>query len=421
MPIESTLKLQTNTTCKLMLFEMSCGGHYPEYIAHLIRYWCKAKLPGSLSIIVSTQFLKSHREVVDLVAEATDSRVSLIPITPAEAATLVTPDSGIKRAIRAVREFNLAQKYAASLQANHILFTYFDTRQLPLALSYKLPCTCSGIYFRPRFHYPQFLDYQQDWKEKLAQWKEKVLLSAALKHPQLRYIFSLDPYVVKYFEQFPTQAPIIPLVDPIEIDSSLKISKEELKASLGIESQRKVLLLFGGLTRRKGIVPLLEAISLLPSQKVRQLCLFLVGSINPECEKTIQNKIEAVTQLVPLQVVCNYRYVSETETQQYFQLADIVLALYQKHVGMSGILIRAAAAQKPVLSTDYGLMGEITRRYQLGLTVDSTNPQAIARGLSQLSETDTTKLIDQEKMQQFARQNSASNFARTIFQHLQTI
>jgi glycosyltransferase involved in cell wall biosynthesis len=94
-----------------------------------------------------------------------------------------------------------------------------------------------------------------------------------------------------------------------------------------------------------------------------------------------------------------------------------VLALYQRHVGMSGILVLAAAAQKPVLSSDYGLLGELTHHWRLGITADSTNPVDISKGLTQLLEEDLKKLGDITSMKVFAEQNSAENYAQVIFQH----
>ena len=85
---------------------------------------------------------------------------------------------------------------------------------------------------------------------------------------------------------------------------------------------------------------------------------------------------------------------------------------------MSGILNRAAVAQKPVISSDYGLMGEITRRYHLGLAVDSTSPHQIASGMSKFLENSDEQQGDREHMAAFARQNSVSKFTNTIFQNL---
>lgn len=413
----SILKLQNNSREKLMIFELSYGGHYPEYIAHLIRYWYKNSLRGNLMIIVSPQFLQRHPEVVKLAKEEAENSVHFLPITSEEEERLSIANTTSKRIIRAFQEFKLVCKYSRTVQASHVLFTYFDSRQFPLALGQKLPCACSGIYFRPRFHYSNLTEDRIDWREQLARWQEKLLLAATFKNPQLKCIFSLDPFVIKYFP-VSSRVKVVALPDPVEIDSNLIIDREQLKASLGIEPQRKVFLLFGGLTKRKGILPLLDALTLLPAELGQKICLLLVGSISEQFKHKIQPKIAAVAQGNLVQIISEYRYVTETETQQYFQLADVVLALYQRHIGMSGIIIRAAAAQKPVISSNYGLMGEITRRYQLGLPLDSSKPQEVAEGIKHLLVKSPGELIDGDRARQFAQQNSPFNFASTIFHHL---
>ena len=82
---------------------------------------------------------------------------------------------------------------------------------------------------------------------------------------------------------------------------------------------------------------------------------------------------------------------------------------------MSGILNLAAAKQKPVISSDYGLMGELVGQYGLGVTVDSTDPQKIAGGIERilaLTDADYNSL----KVKQFAELNSAERFAQIIFE-----
>jgi glycosyltransferase involved in cell wall biosynthesis len=404
---------QNLISSKLMLFELSWGGHYPEYLTHLLNYWHFSNCNGELLLVLSPQFCQKHSEVVSLVKD----KVSLIPITSAEEKKLVLANSFSKRIIRAFQEFKLACQYARQLQASEILFTYFDTRQFPLALSQELPCPCSGIYFRPRFHYHHLTKEQIDWREKLIRWQEKWLLKAALKNPQLKCIFSLDPFAIKYFPPISNRVKAVALPDPVEINTQISCDRKKLKTDLKIEPKRTVFLLFGGLTKRKGILPLLKALALLPIEIGQKICLLLVGSISEEFKQQIQPQIATITQTNAVQIISEYRYVTKSETQQYFQLADVILALYQRHVGMSGIILRAAAAQKPVISTNYGLMGEITRRHRLGLTLDSTNPQAIAEGIEQLAKS-PREFIDCHSAKQFVHQNSAVNFARTIFHQL---
>jgi hypothetical protein len=69
-----------------------------------------------------------------------------------------------------------------------------------------------------------------------------------------------------------------------------------------------------------------------------------------------------------------------------------------------------------VLCSDYGLMGEMVRRHELGLTVDSTRPEEIAGVLTQfLQISDPADLCNPKTMINFVKQNSAKEFARVIF------
>lgn len=156
---------------------------------------------------------------------------------------------------------------------------------------------------------------------------------------------------------------------------------------------------------------------MLPSALCEQICLLFVGEANPRDKGSIQSKVAATRQSHPVQVIEHYEFVPESEVQAYFQIADVVLAPYQCHVGMSGILLLAAAATKPVLSSNYGLMGEIVHNYRLGVTVDSTAPAAIAKGLEHCLAANPKELSDRAQMQLFTEQNSAEKFANLLFQH----
>jgi glycosyltransferase involved in cell wall biosynthesis len=167
---------------------------------------------------------------------------------------------------------------------------------------------------------------------------------------------------------------------------------------------------------RKGIYQLLDALSLLESN-CQEICLLLVGGTHPIEQERIKNKVETIRRTLPIHIVSHCNFVPESDVTAYFQLADLVLAPYQRHVGMSGILLLAAAAGKPVLSSDYGLMGELVRRYSLGLTIDSMIPQEIAKGIDRCLQS-PENLCDRDLMKSFAEQNSAEQYVKTIFQYL---
>lgn len=406
---------------RFMLFDLALGGHHGNYIRHLLEFWVDQQLSGYLDIVVVPDFLRVHAEVAAWIATLDRPEIRLLPITNQEADSLPPRNSGINRTLRNFQEWKLFGKYAATLRSDQALLMYFDTCELPIALGLSSPCPFSGIYFRPTFHYADFASDPLSRQEKLQQWREKAILNRVLKHPQLHTLFCLDPFAVKQLAQWSQTTTVVPLADPVDPHPSPHLPVETLRDRLGLQAGRMVFLLFGALDGRKGIAQILDAISLLPPDLCQRLCLLLAGATSATEQALIQPKIERLRQTHPVQVIEHYQFISEEDVSSYFQLADVVLATYQRHVGMSGILLLAAAAGKPVLSSNYGLMGELVRRYSLGIAVDSTVPVEIARGLTRCLSAAPETLGNPGAMQSFAEQNSAQHYARTIFQQLDLI
>ncbi len=101
-----------------------------------------------------------------------------------------------------------------------------------------------------------------------------------------------------------------------------------------------------------------------------------------------------------------------------FGATDLVLAPHQRHVGSSGILLRAAAAGVPLLTQKYGAMGETVRAWKLGITVDTGNPSEIARALERFLGSDPLTWIDRHSARRLAEANTPKRFAATVFESL---
>ncbi len=413
---QQSVSSHAKQTC-LMLFDLSIRGHHPNYIQQLIQYWHNHEIEGRLEVVVSPQFLEEHSDVVDFSTRLNrKDEIRFTAISVQEESSLKPRNSFINRTQRAFQELKLLRKYATEINASHCLILYFDFYQLPLAMGYKLPFLFSGIYFRPTFHYAEFFNYRPSLKERLQQWREKITLTQILKQSNCHRLFCLDSFAVQFLQDR-GNTQVMHLADPVPFYPKGQTQAARLKASLAIEPGRQVFLLFGALTQRKGIYQLLDAIALLPPDLCERLCVLLVGESN--LIEPLEARIIELSQVRPVQIIRQYEFVPESEVPAYFEFADVVLAPYQRHVGMSGILLWAAAAQKPVLSSNYGLMGELVKQYGLGLAVDSTIPDAIAQALCQFINHSAQAVGDHSKMQQFAQQNSADNFAKTILHNLQ--
>ena len=404
----------------LMLFDLSIYGHHPSYIQYLIEHWEHYSIPGKLSVLVSPKFLLEHHEVVEFASRPTVHNVEFIAIAPHEEAALANRNNGFNRNRRNLQEWRLFCKYAKELEVDHALVMYLDTYEVAIALGFSPPCPTSGIYFRPTFHYPELSKQQSSNREKLQQIWERIVLYRVLHNRQFRHLLSLDPFVSKYINSVPSWASVQHLPDPVRIDLPPADLDEQiltLRRKLGIEDNRHIFLIFGALTGRKGIYKVLDAIPLLPEAVTRKMCLLLVGEAGENNRERINQQVARLCEQHPIQIIRHYNFVPDAEVPMYFYLSDIVLATYQRHVGMSGILIWAATAGKPVISSDYGLMGEIVRQYQLGLTLDSTDPKQLAEGIQVLI-TDRSNSICHNMAKLFASQNSHRNFSKLIFQCL---
>lgn len=398
-------------TQHLLLFDLEVYGHHPGYIRHLLHYWADART--HLHLVVSPELQKHHQDVVQAARRA---QITWWPITNREARQYEASKRSLVR--WAWQEWQLFYRYAAKLQPTHGLIMYIDRFQLPLSLRLRLPCPTSGIFFRPKFHYPQLHKHHSTIYERRQAVRERCLWGSALRHRQLKTLFLLDPFAVKPLRLLSKQTNIVHVADPVEIYSQPPVGAITLRQTLGIEPTRTVLLLFGMIDRRKGLYQLLDALHQLPASQQKQITLLLVGPLEKAEEAAGRAAMDKLRCQTAVQLVVHHKFIPDEQIQPYFELADVVLAPYQYHIGMSAILIRAAAAGKPVLASDYGLMGELVHHHRLGSVVDSTQPAAIAQGLATFLARSPHAMIDLQKAAQFAHENQAVHFAQTIGDHL---
>jgi glycosyltransferase involved in cell wall biosynthesis len=403
-----------------LIFELGYTGHYPHYIRHLAQFWSEQSYPGRLTVVVSPQFAQLHSDVLKVGEQVQPSRLQFKVLPTDEANRLIPRQSPVKRARRSLQEWSLLQRYVQQLQITHCLLLYFDSFQAAALLRRPISCLVSGIYFRPTLHYRNFDHYCSSFKTTLQEWRERLVLPQVLRHPQLSHLFCLDPFFVDFAHtQLRLSSPMY-LSDPVEIAPAKSAAQVlAFKQSLGIEDNRSTFLLFGALyDRRKGIEQVLEAIAQSHPTICQQICLLLVGQLNKD--SPLLETIQQLRQSHLVQIIIRDGFVPDDEVSLCFECADVVLAPYQRHVGMSGILVHAAAAQKPLIASNYGLLGELVKQHQLGITVDSASPADIAKAIARcLSQSENEELGDRSQMKAFAQQNSAKNFATTIFQALQ--
>lgn len=397
------------TPTRQMAFELETGGHHASYIRNFAQQWALRLAPHQIHFVVTPEFLERHRDVVELINDLSTDAVQIHSITPAESERLSS------RVTRAFSGWKLFCKYAADLQVDRGLLMYSDHFQLPMLIGQASPCPVSCIYFRPTFHYRTLENYHPTLKQRLVAWRKRILTQQLLKLKQFDVLFSLDPIAVDFMkEHFKTDARILRLPDSFVRYRTTAEQIEQLRSELNIEPNRKVCMLLGVLDSRKGPLQLLDAVTRLTPEIQSKICLLLVGSLTDSISADVIEKVKQLNQSSPAQVILKNSYVSDAVVQRYYDVADVALTTYQRHMGMSSALIRAALAEIPVLSSDFGLMGELVRRERLGITIDTEDPLDFSRGLSEMVSQPASALFDESRALHFAASHSPDALADTL-------
>lgn len=395
---------------RVVAFEIEVEGHHPGYVLNFAKAWADNNIPATLDIVVTPDFYQRHADAVQAVRDISSNRVNIQSITSEEYQTIQK-----FRPLRYFRAWRLFCDYLERLNANHGLVMYFDYFQLPTIMGITCPRPYSAIYFRPTFHYPHLDGYRETLAEKFRNFRKKQLLTQVLKNTELKQLYCLDEIAVDYMQQHMSRDTVYSHIADSFTTYDASIERQnELGKGLGIEQSRTLFLLLGVLDQRKGVVELLQSLFLVSPQAGSQVCIVLAGRIADVQREKVLSLVHRVTHETNIQLILHDEYIPDDQVQHYYDLCDVILATYQKHMGSSSALIRAALAQKPVLSSDYGLMGELVRKKQLGVTVDTGNLIDIATGLTTFINEPATTKFDPHLATTYAEENSPDQLAQDL-------
>ena len=391
----------------LVLFDLNAGGHHGQYVKQLTQYWCARTFRGHLSIMVTPSLLKKHPDLIELVERCDRADIRELPELPSSGSLVQT----------ARMQGQILKNSLNELKPTHCLLLDFDHFQLSLSfgLRFKHPVSISGIYFRPFLRAGQRIRLQDGLSDFARYMRKRIFLAAALRNPHFECLFSLDPYFAEEYSS-PTVR-VLPLPDGVEPQLP-SISPSETRRKWGVESERRLALFFGSLAERKGVTQTLDAVRLLSRENQTKLCLALVGHVAPAYQDALIEQLDILKKSSRVQIVKALRFVSDTEMINLFSASDLILLPYQRHAGSSGILVRAAQAGKPVLGSNYGLIGRYIRDFGLGIEVESSRPDDIASGMSQWLESPQNFPFDTIKASTFGDHHTAEGFSEVIFNQI---
>ena len=427
--MQSFPQSEDSTIATLTLLELGSWGHFPMYMRLLLESW-RDHGTGGLRAIVTNRFLNAHPFVFEGFENTPDSLIKWAALDAADEASLY--------ALRAVAEdmegapsatdshpdgllkfhWALVEKYGRKFPSHHIFLSNLDEYLFALSTAQRAPADFSGILFRPDFY------YRSEFPETSLRWRaftglQEQLIFKALNHPQLRVAFFLDPWVAESLKGKGT-AEVFCLKEPVWIPEHAPSPAErgEARMRLGVPADRKLFLLAGDISGRKGVSKVLESVACLTPEESKQICLAIVGRAEASFEQRLASKVEAVATSTSVSVIRRAEYVDKSELNDWFVAADVVLVPYIRFVQMSGILLLAAAHRKPVISAGRGALGRLTRENQLGVTVDPGDPAELARAMVSFLGKAPPKGWDPDVAYACAQERSADKFGKRLLNAL---
>lgn len=231
--------------------------------------------------------------------------------------------------------------------------------------------TVSGIIFRPPNNYGLAVTVKSRL-DALRRWITYTLARRVTRGP----FFTLDEIITEK-RLFGQNGTLVFLPDPAPETAILEGVQPRKR-----DDGRSVALVFGALTQRKGIFQILDVWHLLASADRARLALRFVGRLDDTIRASFLEHLEkARAVLTGATIELEDCFVSDETIAAEVLGADIIVAPYQNHTGSSGVMHWAVAARKPLVAQKTGLIGYQVQRYQLGTTVDCTDPRQLASAI----------------------------------------
>lgn len=400
-----------NVPQHLLIFEPDPRGHTLEWVEHIQNTAATRPQSPEITFVVASTLAKALSDRAPRSNPATTSQINVLSLSEREQKLChhrLLAVSGFAR-------WWIARRYLRRTGANRVLFLALDHLSLPLGLGFGMAGgDITGILFRPSVHYRTFGTYQPGLKEQIRDVRKNALYRGMLNNPSVHTVFSLDPYFPAYAaKQYRSGGKVVALGDPAHPVPQATAAERRLAATM--PNGRKAFVLFGEITERKGILPLLAALPLLPAHIAQQTAVTIAGRIDPGLQQHVDDAVVHARRSQPtLWLHVENRRLADGEVTALVERSDFVLAPYQRFVGSSGVLLWAAQLGKPVISQDYGLVGQLTREHGLGLAIDTSDPRTIAHAIVIAVERGAAAYGDIPRMRAFSAAQRPDDFATSL-------
>ena len=395
-------------TPHLLVFEPDHLGHPLEWLEAIVKHLRERDDAITVSLVIAPELA---RPLAHQAAPGASLDLRIIALDPRE----VRLCRHRSLAISSLGRWWTMRRYLRQTGADHGHFLGLDLLSLALALGVGFAGRrVSGILFRPSVHYDRVGAHRLALRDRMRDARKDLLYRLMLRNQALRAVLTLDPYFPAFAaDRYRDGHKVRAVPDPN--CATRRIGPHDAGLLNRLPTGRVVMVLFGVLDRRKGLLTLLEAVRRLDPTVARNLALIVAGRTDAPVAKAASSFARRIAEQRPeAWVRFEDRHLAAGEIAALVGRSDLVLVPYQRFVGSSGVLLWAAAAGKPVLAPDYGLLGRLVREHRLGLTTDTIDPNRLAEALTAAVRHSPGAFFDPAATRRYSDAHAPATFARAV-------
>ena len=367
----------------ILVLEPHATGHHGPYLEWMVRGLVER---GFVVDVITSPETAAHPSLraLDCIASYGVANPPRIISSSPSGFSLSRTNGGtglVMRELSYWRLFNAWYKaHADSVRPDVIFLPYLDYCLYAIGLlgSPFGECPWIGLAMRPSFHYQKMGVIAP--QPSLVTIK-KALFFRLLNNRSMRRLLTIDEPLAKYLEgTAKVLSKVTFLPEPADLGNLPDTAVA--KRHLGFSSERKLILLYGSITERKGALELLRALAA-PGFPPNVDVLMAGNIAAPKIRDVLaESWTLALRDQGRLKIMD--RFIDTRDEAILFSATDIVWLGYRGHYNGSGVLMQAATAGRPVLACQEGVLGWQTFRHGLGRTADPANTSEVIRAVIDL-------------------------------------
>ena len=396
----------------IAFYDHLLSGHHVEYLYQIIKSKIDLKIEYRYVLIVPQKFELLISELIDIdVFKKNNIYLHFLDQYFVDKELKVFPTFSSYQ-----RQLSIVEKIIKNEKIDHCVFMLLDNfMQVALGrrIGKSLGCSLSGILIHP------FGSKSENgifaFRKYVLHVRKYFQIKLILTNPSIKSIYIIiDKRTTRLLNRIHFTDKFKYISDPV-----LELRHLYDQSIVDYKSQeRKVFLLFGSLSRRKGIFKMLESLNLLSEQELKQVKVVFAGKLLEQDKDSFLAVYNQIKMRDINAVELFDRYLAYREIPHFFLSSDYVVMPYDSTQASSGILAHVAYYKKPVIATGSGIIKKQVDNYSLGIAIKNINSIKIGAVIRRIISGNIEVRIDRNKACQYLETRNSNYFGKNILKNV---